>query len=149
KVDFLDVGQTFPGVAISTDLKNYVTAGNLNYRLQSGANWLEPTVGVIVTVTRWDDPFTPFDGHVVRVQGGFRAGTTYGGIEPSLAFLVYSDVVIDGLTLAGVPVAPTDEGKPFVQLLPKVSFNLGPGLSSYVEGELRHGDHLTGGGAKI
>jgi len=163
KADFLDVDQTSILPTFSAGLTNYVTAANLNYKWYappSVGGWVEPTVGVVYTVSRWGDGQDALDGHTIRVQGGLRVGQSFnwGGvtIEPSLTGLLYSDVVIDGGTVAivGLPVAPNDEGKLFEQAILKFNFDLGKGLSSYVEGDVRHGSlgsgrEVVGAGGRV
>jgi hypothetical protein len=153
KVDFLSVDQDpVPGSApISTNLRNYVTAANVNYKIFAPAavgGWVEPTVGMIYTQTSWDNAFSQYDGHVLRVQGGARFGQSInsGGIviEPTLTALLYNDVVIDGLTLGKFGPVPTDQGKLFEQVSFKLNFDFGKGLSSSIEAEVRHGDLGSG-----
>src|SRR5262245_13845689 len=150
KVDFLSFDQV-AGAAFSADLRNYTTAGNISYKFNAAGGWIEPTAGVIYTVTKWDDAFSKLDGHTVRVQGGARFGQafTWAGVtvEPTLPALVYSDVVIEGgsITTVGLPVAPTDEGRLFEQVSLKLNFDFGQGLSLCAEGEVRHGDLSSGG----
>ena len=149
KVDFLALDQT-SALPISSDLRSYATAANLNYKFDIGGGWIEPTVGAIYTVTRWDSAMSALDGHTVRVQGGVRFGQsfTYGAvaIEPTLLGLLYSDVVIEGgnINNLGVPLAPTDEGKLFELAALKLNFDFGSGLSTSIEGEVRHGSLDSG-----
>jgi hypothetical protein len=148
KVDFLALDQS-SALPISSDLRTYTTAANINYKFDVGGGWIEPTAGAIYTVTRWDNVMSALDGHTVRVQGGVRFGQSfsYGAvtIEPTLLGLLYSDVVIEGgnINNVGVPLAPTDEGKLFEQASLKLNFDFGSGLSTSIEGEVRHGslDH--------
>jgi hypothetical protein len=104
----------------------------------------------IYMVTRWDNAMSALDGHTVRVQGGVRFGQsfTYGAvtIEPTLLGLLYSDVVIEGgnINNLGVPLAPTDEGKLFELAALKLNFDFGSGLSTSIEGEVRHGSLDSG-----
>jgi hypothetical protein len=149
KVDFLALDQS-SALPISSDLRTYSTAANLNYKFDVGGGWIEPTVGAIYTVTRWDNAMSALDGHTVRVQGGVRFGQsfTYGAvtIEPTLLGLLYSDVVIEGgnINNLGVPLAPTDEGKLFELAALKLNFDFGSGLSTSIEGEVRHGSLDSG-----
>jgi outer membrane autotransporter protein len=150
KVDFLSFNQV-AAASFSADLRNYTTAGNISYKINAAGGWIEPTAGVIYTVTKWDDAFGKLDGHTVRVQGGARFGQAFNWagvtVEPTLTALLYSDVVIQGGSIAtvGLPDAPTDEGRVFEQLSLKVSFDFGQGLSLSTEGEVRHGDLGSGG----
>jgi hypothetical protein len=143
KVDMFDVDQT---AASSTDLRNYVSAANLNYKIYGSAGvWLEPTVGVVYTLSRWGDNFSALDGHVLRVQGGARIGTSFVWhgvtIEPTVTGLLYSDVDIHSGAVAGTGLTlPTDEGRVFKQGILRFNFDYGRGLSTSIEGEVRHGD---------
>jgi hypothetical protein len=145
KVDFLALDQSSV-IPLSSDLRSYTTAANLNYKFDMGGGWIEPTVGAIYTVTRWDSALSKLDGHTVRVQGGVRFGQSFKQgdvtIEPTLLGLLYSDVVIEGgnINTVGVPLSPTDEGRLFEQASFKLNFDFGNGLSSSIEGEVRHGD---------
>jgi Autotransporter beta-domain len=160
KVDFFGVDQTG---GFSADLTNSVTAANLNYKINAPASvggWVEPTVGMIYTDSNWGNGQSALDGHQLRVQGGVRFGQslTFGEItvEPTLTGLLYSDVVIEGGTVAtiGQPAAPTDQGKLFEQALFKLNFDFGNGLSSSVEGDVRHSDmgngtQVVGAGGRV
>ena len=145
KVDFLALDQSSV-IPLSSDLRTYTTAANLNYKFDVGGGWIEPTIGAIYTVTRWDSLLSALDGHTVRVQGGVRFGQSFKQgdvtIEPTLLGLLYSDVVIEGgnINTVGVPLSPTDEGRLFEQASLKLNFDFGNGLSSSIEGEVRHGD---------
>ena len=145
KVDFLALDQA-SALPLSSDLTSYATAANINYKFDVAGGWIEPTAGAIYTATRWDSAMSALDGHTVRVQGGVRFGQTlaYGNVtvEPTLLAMLYSDVVIEGgnINNLGVPSAPSDEGKLFQQLALKLNFDFGNGLSTSLEGEVRHGN---------
>jgi len=145
KVDFLALDQA-SALPLSSDLRTYATAANLNYKFDLGGGWIEPTAGAIYTVTRWDQGLSALDGHTVRVQGGVRFGQSFTNgavtIEPTLLALLYSDVVIEGgnINTFAAPLAPTDEGKLFEQAALKLNFDFGNGLSTSIEGEVRHGN---------
>jgi hypothetical protein len=148
KVDFLALDQA-SALPISADLKTYASAANVNYKFDVGGGWIEPTAGAIYTVTRWDSGLSGLDGHTVRIQGGVRFGQSFNvgavTIEPTLLGLLYSDVVIEGgnINNFGAPLAPSDEGKLFEQASLKLNFDFNNGLSTSIEGEVRHGslDH--------
>src|SRR5262245_53138528 len=150
KVDFLSLDQASV-LPLSSDVRVYTTAANINYKIDIAGAWIEPTAGASFTVTRWDDALNALDGHTVRVQGGVRFGQTftYHGvtIEPTLLALLYSDVVIEGgnISTVGFPLAPSDEGLLFEQASLKLNFDFGNGLSTSIEGEVRHGDLRHGG----
>jgi hypothetical protein len=147
KVDFIDVSSRPPGIAETRlHLDNYSTAANLNYKFEFNPSWFEPTVGVVVSRTIWDDEsaaqgFT--NGRSVRVQGGARYGTSWlwGAVrvEPTVMGLIYSDVTIDGGTLVSIisPLVPTDEGKLFALGNGKINLDFGNGWSANAEGEVR------------
>jgi hypothetical protein len=152
KVDFLALDQSSPLHGLSSNLNSYATAGNVNYKFDVGGGWIEPTIGAIYTVTRWDNAMSALDGHTVRVQGGLRLGHSYTSagvvIEPTVAAMLYSDVVIEGgnITTVGL-TTPTDEGKLFELGSLKLNFDFGKGLSTSVEAEVRHGS--LGHGADV
>jgi hypothetical protein len=145
KIDFLALDQTSI-LPLSSDVRTYTTAANINYKIDVAGAWIEPTAGAIYTVTRWDHALNALDGHTVRVQGGVRFGQTFSyhgvTIEPTLLALLYSDVVIEGgnISTVGFSLAPSDEGRLFEQASLKLNFDFGNGLSSSIEGEVRHGD---------
>jgi hypothetical protein len=147
KTDFFALTETDAGVVIPLGLNNYVATGNVNYKQDMGTWWFQPTMGVSYTRTVWNsessaDGFT--DGTDVRVQGGARFGTGFdwAGVhfDETLTVLAYDDVIISGGTLAvatGVPLAPTDEGKLFGQVIGKLDAQLTRNWSVNVEGEFR------------
>lgn len=140
KVDFVDVEQTSPALSYKADQRNFATGGNLNYRFELAKFWFEPTVGVIYTDSNWDSQRSNLDLKQFRVQGGARVGTSFKmgsvTVEPTLTALLYSDVMMAYQTQ---PASPIDRGEVFQQAIGKLNFDLGKGLSSSVEGEVRHG----------
>jgi hypothetical protein len=154
KTDFFALTETDAGVVTPLGLNNYVAAGNVNYKQDMGTWWFQPTAGVSYTRTVWNsesaaDGFT--DGTDVRVQGGVRFGSGFdwAGIhfDRSLTVLAYDDVVISGGTLAvatGSPLAPTDEGKIFGQLIGRLEAQLTDNWSVNVEGEFRGSTDVYG-----
>jgi hypothetical protein len=152
KADFLALDQSSALSGLSSNLTSYATAGNVNYKFDVGGGWIEPTIGAIYTVTRWDGAMSSLDGHTVRVQGGLRLGHSFTSagivIEPTVAAMLYSDVVIEGGNITTVGLAtPTDEGKLFELGSLKLNFDFGKGLSTSVEAEVRHGS--LGHGADV
>jgi hypothetical protein len=147
KTDFLTVDQTTAGLVTPFGLNNYSAVGNLNLKQDMGSWWYEPTAGVTYTATAWNTASKAFgmtDGTDVRLQGGARFGSSFdqAGIHFSetLTLLAYDDVQIRGGTLAvaaGVPLAPTDEGKMFGQAIGKLEAQLTQNWSANVEGEVR------------
>ena len=161
KVDFFDLDST-DTVGNTTPLRlvNSSSATNLNYKLMNGngPSWVEPTVGASYTNTRWDSASLAMgltNGEQWRVQAGVRVGTLFmwsgAQVEPTLAALAYDDVSIVGGTLvsAVTPVAPSDQGKVFGQLIGKMNFDWGNGFSDYVEGEVRGRENVLGLAARV
>src|SRR6187551_3056621 len=160
KVDFFDLNRSAPGTPdLGLNLTNYVFAYNVNYKFSTTPWWIEPTIGFSHTSTVWDEASRTLglqDGHVLRIQGGIRAGTSYDWngvtVEPTLAAMLYSDVAIQGGTVAlatGVPSIPTDEGKIFGQGIAKLNFLWNRNLSSYVEGEVRGREGVLGAAGRL
>jgi outer membrane autotransporter protein len=159
KVDFYDITQTVPPAApLGLGLTSYSTAFNLNYKINFGAWWLEPTGGIVYTRTIWDSPSHALgyqDGTTMRLQAGARAGwvTMWNGIrvQPTLTARIYSDVRVDGgsvvVPLGGI-VPPSDEGKVFGLVAGKLNFVMSSRFSAYVEGEVRGRSHVVGLGAR-
>jgi hypothetical protein len=159
KTDFFALTETDTGVVTPLGLNNYVATGNVNYKQNMGTWWFQPTAGVSYTRTVWNsesgaDGFT--DGTDVRVQGGVRFGSGFdwAGIhfDQSLTVLAYDDVVISGGTLAvatGSPLAPTDEGKIFGQLIGRLEAQLTRNWSVSVEGEFRGSTDVYGVAGRV
>ena len=76
-------------------------------------------------------------------------------VEPSVLLLGYYYFEADGATIAlgtggGSFVLPTDEHKFRGEVQASVNmFDLKSGVSGFVRGDLRFGDDLIGGGAKV
>jgi len=159
KTDFFALTETDAGVVTPLGLNNYVATGNVNYKQNMGTWWFQPTTGASYTRTVWNsessaDGFT--DGTDVRVQGGVRFGSGFdwAGIhfDQSLTVLAYDDVVISGGTLAvatGSPLAPTDEGKIFGQLIGRLEAQLTRNWSVNVEGEFRGSTDVYGVAGRV
>ena len=159
KTDFFALTETDAGVVTPLGLNNYVTTGNVNYKQDMGTWWFQPTAGVTYTRTVWNgesiaDGFS--DGTDVRVQGGarFGSGFDWSGVhfDQSLTVLAYDDVIISGGTLAvatGVPMAPTDEGKIFGQVIGKLEAQLTRNWSVNVEGEFRGSTDVYGVAGRV
>jgi hypothetical protein len=156
-------GRVYPYSATeSTPVVDVSLAGNVNYRFPlTATTWIEPTFGVQYTTTMYDAGGARIglaDGEQVRVQGGARVGTGFHlGATPStltVTGLVYDDVLIAGgfvRSLAfngGNLLQAANEGQPRGRGIIAWSFDHGDGLSSYVQGEVRGGDGLIGGGGK-
>jgi hypothetical protein len=159
KTDFFSLTEADVGVVIPLGLNNYVTTGNVNYKQDMGTWWFQPTAGVTYTRTVWNgqsiaDGFS--DGTDVRVQGGarFGSGFDWAGVhfDQSLTVLAYDDVIISGGTLAvatGVPMAPTDEGKLFGQVIGKLEAQLTSNWSVNIEGEFRGSTDVYGVAGRV
>jgi len=160
KADFFGVDQMQAGSSTtSLGLDNYTVAFNLNYKSDLNRSWwLEPTVGTLHTNTAWNGTAHDLgltDGDTWRVQGGARLGwnTVWNTVQvdSTLAALAYDDVSIRGGTISTVaaPLVPTDEGKVFGQLIGKLNFDYGNGLSSYLEGEVRGREGVFGAAGRV
>jgi hypothetical protein len=159
KADFFGIDQTQVGGTTSFGVNNYTEAFNVNNKYAlNPAWWLEPTVGFLHTNTAWNNAASALgmiDGETWRVQGGARVG--WSGIwnatqvDGTLTALAYDDVSIRGGTISTItaPLVPTDEGKLFGQLIGKLNFEYGNGLSSYVEGEVRGRDGVFGAAGRV
>jgi len=147
KTDFLNIGETTAGVELPFGMQNYAAVGNVNLKQDMGSWWFQPTAGATYTRSVWNAQSKAFgmdDGTDVRVQGGIRFGSGFDwdGIHFSekLSLLAYDDVVISGGTLVvalGTPLAPTDEGKLFGQVIGRLEAQLTQNWSVSVEGEIR------------
>jgi hypothetical protein len=137
-------------------------AGNVNYRLPLIAQmWIEPTFGVQYTTTMYDSSGVKLglaDGEQVRVQGGARVGSPLQlystPVTLTVTGLVYDDVLVAGgfvstLAFNGANVlAKANEGKPRGRGIVALNFDHGEGISSFIQGEVRGGSGLIGGGGK-
>jgi len=182
KVDFLSVNESFsellgfsavPGGAGptlvpfsgggSTRALNYVTFGNVNYRIPISLQaWWEPTAGFRFTYTDYDDASAKAlglaDGHILRVQGGARIGADYRyynvHVTPVLTGLVYSDTVITGGALQNGAflgpgfIAHADEGKVRFQGIGTLNFDHLNGFKTFVEANVRAGREYFGAGGR-
>jgi hypothetical protein len=157
KVDFLKLDTSTVGFT-GLGSKNYAVASNVNYKFDFPGYWVEPTAGVSFTRAVWDSTAQALgmtDGRTTRLQGGVRTGTTWMWsnirVEPVLTGLLYDDVSISGGTIATAitPTAPSDQGKLFGQVIGKLGFDWGRGLSSYVEGEVRGRNQVFGTAARV
>jgi hypothetical protein len=147
----------------SVRMTNYNVGGNVNYRFDFAGplfNWVEPTAGFRYTHTAYGDGAAALglaDGDILRLQGGARFGTDvmWGTVRvtPSVTGLIYSNVIVDGLvtqelTTLPVGLVASDEGKIRGEGLFTLAFDYGNGLSSFVQGEVRGGQDLIGGGGR-
>jgi hypothetical protein len=160
KADFFDLNRSAVGVPdLGLSLTNYVSAFNVNYKFSTTPWWIEPTIGASYTSTVWDGASSALgfqDGHTWRIQGGVRVGTSFDWngvtVEPTLAAMAYSDVEIQGGTIAvavGQLAVPTDEGKVFGQGIAKLNFIWNKNVSSYLEGEVRGREGVLGAAGRL
>ena len=159
KVDFLHLAQDTAHVDTPLALNNYTGSGNVSYKNEVGTWWWEPTAGVSYTRTVWDGgskaTFGLTDGTDVRVTGGIRWGTgwDWAGMhfDGTLSTFLYDDVVINGGTVVTVvaPLAPTDEGKIFGQLIGKLEAQITQNFSAYLEGEVRGRHDVVGTAGRL
>ncbi len=159
KVDFMHLDRVSPGIDdLSLGMTNFSATLNLNNKYEFSSWWVEPTAGISATRSIWDAASRALgfdDGTQVRLQSGIRFGTsvTSNGIQidPSLAAMIYDDVIVDGgglASAAGIP-GPTDQGKLFGQLIGKLNFTLSDNLSTYVEAEVRGREAVLGSAARV
>jgi len=160
KADIFDLDQRGLECGVntgSTDVTNYVIAGNIYHRRSYGHYWLEPTAGFRFVDSQFGSGAAALgfdDGHSLRLQAGLRVGSDWVGHDGrlwSVSFLsgLYSDVVVDGFTAAGTTVVESDEGevRALGQLRAKVTTR--DGLSYYGQAEVRGGADYFGVGGKL
>jgi hypothetical protein len=182
KADFLDLNASFndllgfsnsatpplPPVTASfsgsgsTQLNNYTTSGNINYKIALAQNsWIEPTAGFQYTRSDYGSGAANLglaDGTLLRLQGGARWGVesvwNTVGVTTVLTGLLYDNVKITGGalqndTFGNSPLVISDEGKLRVQGIAALHFNYGNGLTSFVQADIRAGEDLFGAGGKV
>jgi hypothetical protein len=159
KVDFLHLAQDTAGIDTPLALNNYTGSGNVSYKNEAGPWWWEPTAGASYTRTVWDGgskaAFGLSDGTDVRVTGGVRWGTgwDWAGMhfDGTLSTFLYDDVIISGATVstAIAPLAPTDAGKIFGQLIGKFEAKITQNFSAYLEGEVRGRQDVIGTAGRL
>jgi hypothetical protein len=143
----------------TTQLNNYATSGNVNYRIPTGATiWVEPTAGFQYTISRYAsgaDQFALADGTLLRLQGGARFGFegAWNGVRMTTVAtgLLYDDVLVSGGVLASAPnpLILSDEGKLRAEGILTLNFYLGNGVNSFVQADLQGGEGLFGVGGKV
>jgi hypothetical protein len=154
KTDFLNIEDVVSGGGLPLGMYNYAAVGNVNYKQAVGSWWYQPTAGFTYTRSVWNEESKSIgmnDGTNVRVQGGarFGSGFDWAGIHFSntLTLLAYDDVLITGGTLAvvtGTPLAPTNEGKVFGQVIGNLEAQLTKNWSASFEGEFRGSTDVYG-----
>jgi hypothetical protein len=153
---------TFSGRA-STNLLASTLKGNLNYRFAlTQTAFIEPTVGFQWTALSYDSNAAALgldDGHAFRLQGGARIGTAFEmspgtRLTATLTGLAYSNVAISGGFIQGGAfgtsdlLSKADEGKVRGEGILTLALEQANGWSGFVQGSLRGGSGLSGGGAK-
>jgi hypothetical protein len=159
KADFLSIDDNAAGASTRLGLINYTTAADLSDKIDLNSHWwVEPTVGVSDVVTDWNSAGSALglvNGNDVRLEGGVRVGTsnTWNNVPVAwtVGAYVYDDVQITGATLANVvtPEAPSTEGLLFGKLTSKLNFDLGHGLSTSVEAEIRGTHNIFGAAGQV
>ena len=143
----------------TTQLNNYATSGNVNYRIPTGATiWAEPTAGFQYTNSRYAsgaDQIGLADGTLLRLQGGARFGfeSAWNGVRMTTVAtgLLYDDVLVSGGVLASAPnpLILSDEGKLHAEGIITLNFYLGSGVNSFLQADLQGGEGLFGAGGKV
>jgi len=143
----------------TTQLNNYTTSGNLNYRVPTGmTTWVEPTAGFEYAVSDYAsgaDQFGLASGTLLRLQGGGRFGFegVWNGVRVTTVAtgLMYDDVQVTGGVLASSPnplILP-DEGKLRGEGILALNFYHGSGVTSFVQADIQGGQGLFGAGGKL
>lgn len=145
----------------NTHLNQFNLSDNINYRFNVLPNgWVEPTAGIQYTNSSYGGNAALLglkNGYLVRLQGGARFGfETFLGtsrMTATLTGLLYDDVVVHGDFIQGgafgvASNALKDEGKLRAEGIVALNLDLGNGVSTFVEGEVRGGQGLFGAGGK-
>jgi hypothetical protein len=179
RIDFLRVNETFsdllnfnlggpPNGSVpmsgsgSTNVNDYVVAGNGNYRLITTPTWwLEPTAGFRFIYSDYSDGSAAelglADGHDWRLQAGIRVGTDFywgaAHVTPTVTGLAYDDVQVTGGVVTGgafpaAPIFATDQGKVRGEGIFNVNFDYGNGVSAFVLADVRGGSDLFAAGGR-
>jgi len=143
----------------ATQLNNYTTSGNVNYRIPTGpTTWVEPTAGFQDTISDYAsgaDQFGLANGTLFRLQGGVRFGFegAWNGVRMStvLTGLLYDDVLVTGgvLALSPNPQILSDQRKLRADGILTLNFYHGNGVNSFVQADLVGGEGLFGAGGKM
>jgi len=176
KFDVLNLKETFNDSLITTDgvtnplrgggsvsLLNTTIAGNLNYRFDVSPNlWIEPTVGAQYTHSSYGSNASQLglaDGDLGRIQGGARFGVTTLidnriPLTTILTGLAYDDFSVSGGFIPAAAfnrnnlLAKSDEGRVRGRGILAFALDLGQGVTSFVQGEVRGGQGLFGAGGR-
>jgi hypothetical protein len=145
----------------STNLNNYTTTGNVNYRIPlTMTSWIEPTAGVQYTVSDYDASAAALgltNGYLVKLQAGARYGMEYlwgaAKLTTTVTGLAYDDVIVTGGFIQNVAFGNNaliinDQGLLRGQGI--LAFNLAyaNGVSVFAQGDVRGGKDLFGAGGK-
>jgi hypothetical protein len=156
------ISSSFSGAG-SFSMTNATLAGNLNYRfILNPIFWVEPTVGAQYTHSAYGANAADFglaNGDLVMVQGGARFGATTLLADRVLTTLIltglaYDDVLVSGGFIPGASflannlLAQSDQGFLRGRGILALNFDFGQGVNSFVQGEVRGGEHLFGAGGK-
>jgi hypothetical protein len=153
---------TLPFVSTGhTNLNQFTVSENLNYKfLITPSLWLEPTVGAQYTLSSYGGGAAALglkDGYIVRLQAGARLGIdNYIGqtrVTTTLTGLIYDNVTVHGDFIQGGAFGLTqqalkDEGKVRADGIVAVNFDMGNGVSTFIQGEVRGGQGLFGAGGR-
>jgi hypothetical protein len=151
KVDFFNLNSISPdGVSTPLGMTNYTTAYNVYYKFQMNNGWwLEPTGGISYNTNTWDGASRALgfeNGTDWRAQAGARMGTSFNWMDvtvnSTLTALAYDDFSVTGNTLTSAAfgpttLVPTDQGYIFGEVIGRLEFDFGKGLTCYIEGEFR------------
>ena len=177
KFDVLNLKETFNDFLVTTantdpvthrgggsvSLLNTTIAGNLNYRFDVSPNlWIEPTVGAQYTHSSYGSNASQLglaDGDLGRIQGGARFGVTTLidnriPLTTILTGLAYDDFSVSGGFIPAAAfnrnnlLAKSDEGRVRGRGILAFAFDLGQGVTSFVQGEVRGGEGLFGAGGR-
>jgi len=145
----------------STNLNNYTTNGNLNYRIPlTAVSWIEPTTGFQYTQSDYDSSAAALgltNGHLVRVQGGARYGieSFWGNatLLTTLTGLAYEDVSVTGGFIQNVAFGNNaliinDQGLLRGQGILAFNLAFNNGVTLFAQGDVRGGQDLFGAGGK-
>jgi Autotransporter beta-domain len=147
----------------SASLLNTTIAGNLNYRFDLSPNlWIEPTVGAQYTHSSYGSNASQLglaDGDLGRIQGGARFGVTTLidnriPLTTILTGLAYDDFSVSGGFIPAAAfngnnlLAHSDEGRLRGRGILAFALDLGQGVTSFVQGEVRGGQGLFGAGGR-
>lgn len=154
----------FPPTSVSfsgsgaTAVTNYITSGNLNYRIPlTATTWVEPTGGFEYTYSDYAGTAEQFglaSGAVLRLQGGGRYGidSTWNGMRVStvLTGLLYDNALVTGGVLANSPnpLILAGEGELRAEGILSFNFFQGNGVSYLAQAEIEGGNGLFGVGGK-